>query len=246
MDMQPTQALGQALQVHAVIDESHLVLDLGVAAVMPVADVVWQLIEEEEHVVVEGDFFDGFPILDTQEEVFLAGHLRQSTNHVDGQLHGLLLAGLAALLHLSHEFDVLRRVPLSSGGEGFELVLIMGISKEAREIDGPGVQHDQLSFQTLGRLDGLDRVLPGQIALPLFRGRELKEVRRGVAHAHRQRAEIVQGTNLNHARFHGVDDAGHQTDTDAVTQLGIFEAQVPDLAQHVASVLVAARVPAGG
>jgi hypothetical protein len=31
-----------------------------------------------------------------------------------------------------------------------------------------------------------------------------------------------------------------------VTQLGIFEAQVPDLAQHVASVLVAARVPAGG
>jgi hypothetical protein len=89
-------------------------------------------------------------------------------------------------------------------------------------------------------------VLDGQFALArAFVGKFVK-VRRGVRHAHRQRAEIVQAGNLDLARVHRVEDARHEADADAVAQLGVFKAEVADFAQHGASVRVAVGIPAGG
>jgi hypothetical protein len=122
----------------------------------------------------------------------------------------------------------------------------MGVSEETGEIDRPGVEHDQLGPEALGRLDGFHRVLPSQVPLALLGGRELEEIRCGMVHPHRQRAKIVQGADLDHARFHGVDDSRHQADADTVAQFGVLETQISDFPQHIASVLVAARIPAGG
>ena len=90
-------------------------------------------------------------------------------------------------------------------------------------VDAAAVQHDGGGLDAGGELDGLDRVALGQLALAGALGGELVEVGRGVVHAHRQRAEIVQAGNPYLARVHGLEDAGQQADARAVAQFGVFE-----------------------
>ena len=107
------------------------------------------------------------------------------------------------------------------------------------------MQHHQRRFDARGEFERLERVLDGGFALAVGLGRELVEVRRGMVHAHRQRTEIVQGGNLDFARAHGVEDAGHEADARAVTEFGVFKTQFANFAQHGATVRVAVGIPTG-
>jgi len=107
------------------------------------------------------------------------------------------------------------------------------------------VEHDERRVNAPGEFKCLKRVLDGQLALARAFVGKLIKIRRRVAHAHRQRTEIVQAGNLDLARFDRFENARHEAYADAVTQLGIFKAEVADFAQHRASVRVAVRIPAG-
>ena len=62
---------------------------------------------------------------------------------------------------------------------------------------------------------------------------------------HRQRTEIVQAGNFDFAGIDGLKNAGHETDSGSVAELGVFEAELPDFAQHGAPISVPMRVPTG-
>ena len=80
--------------------------------------------------------------------------------------------------------------------------------------------------------------------LILGNGFELREFRR---HPCRQRRAEGLVIHRHHAmaRFHRLEDAGQEADADAVAQLGMGEAQVANLVEHRAAVLVTMRIPAG-
>ena len=63
--------------------------------------------------------------------------------------------------------------------------------------------------------------------------------------ADRQRAEIVQGGNLDHPGLDRLHDPGDEAQADAVAQLGVLEAEVTDFLKHLAAIGVAVGVPAG-
>ena len=108
------------------------------------------------------------------------------------------------------------------------------------------MQHDDRRLDALGEFKRLERVLDRQFALARPLVGKFVEVRRGMIHAQRQRTKIVEAGNLDLARVHGLQDAGQQTEPDAVAELGIFKAEVADFAQHGAAVRVAVGIPAGG
>jgi hypothetical protein len=58
-------------------------------------------------------------------------------------------------------------------------------------------------------------------------------------HAQRQRTKIMEAGNFNLARVHGFQDAGQETEPDAVAEFRIFKAEVADFAQHYATIRVA-------
>ena len=107
------------------------------------------------------------------------------------------------------------------------------------------MQHHDWRLDAFGEFKRLERVLDGQFALARAFVGKFVEIRRGLVHAHRQRAKIVQAGNLDFARLHRLEDAGHQADADAVAQLRIFKAQVADFAQHRAAIRVTVGIPAG-
>ena len=87
--------------------------------------------------------------------------------------------------------------------------------------------------------------LPTPYWLARVRGRELVEIRRGLGHAHRQRAKIVQRGDLDFAGIDRVENARHQTQANAVAEFRELEAEVANLPQHRPAVRVAAGIPAG-
>ena len=100
-------------------------------------------------------------------------------------------------------------------------------------------------FDTHGKIKGPERVLVRQFAFPRTFVGKLIEIRRGMIHAHRQRAEIVQRGNFDLTGGHRFENAGHQADARAVAQLRIFEAQVANLAQHGPAIRVPMGIPTG-
>src|SRR5205807_8087688 len=60
-----------------------------------------------------------------------------------------------------------------------------------------------------------------------------------------ERTKIVERRDFDFSGLHRFDDAGQQTDADAVAQFRMIEAEVADFAQHGAAVGVTMRVPAG-
>src|SRR3954471_18514972 len=57
------------------------------------------------------------------------------------------------------------------------------------------------------------------IVLPRIFRRGLKQVRRRLLHTGGQRTKIVRGTDLDNALFHRAEDAGHQGNSNPMTQL---------------------------
>jgi hypothetical protein len=64
--------------------------------------------------------------------------------------------------------------------------------------------------------------------------------------AHGEGTEIVEGGDFHLAGVHRFDDAGEQTDADAVAEFRMVKAQGLDFAQHGASIGMALRIPASG
>ena len=107
------------------------------------------------------------------------------------------------------------------------------------------MQYHDGRADALGEIERVEGVLDGQLAVALAGGGKFVEVRRCAGDADGQRTKVVQAGNFDLAGLHGVEDAGHQAETDAVAQLGVFKAQIADLAQHRAAVGVAGGIPAG-
>ena len=56
----------------------------------------------------------------------------------------------------------------------------------------------------------------------------------------------MEAGNFDLTRVHGLQDAGQETEPDAVAEFGVGKAEVADFAQHGATVRVAFGIPAGG
>ena len=64
--------------------------------------------------------------------------------------------------------------------------------------------------------------------------------------AHGQGTKIMQRGDFDIAGVHRLEDAGEQTDADAVAEFGVVKAQGVDFAQEGASIGMAVRIPASG
>ena len=100
-------------------------------------------------------------------------------------------------------------------------------------------------MDAFGKIEGLERVLEGELAIARLVGGEFVKIGRGPLDAHGQGTEIVQGGNLDLAGLDGVQDAGHQGEPRAVAQFGIFKTQFTDFEQHQPPIGLAMRIPAG-
>jgi len=87
----------------------------------------------------------------------------------------------------------------------------------------------------------LDRIL----AFTRIFGAELENIRRGAIHSHRQGTKVMHAGNLHLARIDRFQNAGQERQSDAMAQLGIFEAEFADFPEHGAPVGVPVRIPAG-
>ena len=108
------------------------------------------------------------------------------------------------------------------------------------------MQHHKRRAQARGKIERGHGVLERKLPVAVAVGGKFVQVRRRAGDAHRQRTKIVQRGNLHLAGLHGLEDARHQAQADAVAQLGVFEAQFADFAQHSAPIGVARGIPARG
>lgn len=107
------------------------------------------------------------------------------------------------------------------------------------------MEDDERGFQPDGVVEGLDGVLEGQFALAGIGGGKQVDVWGGLVDADGQRAKVVEGGDADEARIHGIEDAIHQAEADAVAEFGKLETEIANLLQHHAAIGVAVRVPAG-
>ncbi len=100
--------------------------------------------------------------------------------------------------------------------------------------------HDDLPGLHLGgKIDGAFAVPQPLVAFArVGRGRHV-EIGRGVHDPRRQRAEIVARGDFDHAVLHGLEDAGHEGDPDAMAQLDPIETHIRHLPEHLIAVLMA-------
>ena len=106
------------------------------------------------------------------------------------------------------------------------------------------MQHHERSFDARGKLQRLEGVLDGGFAFAVRLSGKLVKVRRGMIHAHRERAEIVQRGNLHLACAHGIENTRHEADACAVAEFGVFKTEIANFAEHGATIGVAMRIPA--
>jgi hypothetical protein len=83
------------------------------------------------------------------------------------------------------------------------------------------------------------------LAFAVIGSRGLEQIGGGMEHPHRQRAEIVDGTDLYHPVLHRLEDSRDERNPDPVAELDPLKSQVGDFPQHGVAVLVALRAPAG-
>ena len=100
-------------------------------------------------------------------------------------------------------------------------------------------------MDAFGKIERLERVLEGQLAIARLVGGKFVEIGCGPLNAHGQRTEIVQGGNLDLAGLDRFENTGHQSQPGAVAQFGIFKTQFTDFEQHQPSIRLAMRIPAG-
>ena len=241
VQMKTAQSRSHRLEMQPVVDEAKVLLDLRVADVVPVADRrVIESLEEKIPVRVDRDFLEVLANLDSQLDAAHGGLLGDPFKHLVREVAVFDLGLFPLQLCLLAEFLVLGRVLFSRLEQVDQLVGVIP------HVDLTHVQHDQLGPELIRHLDGFHRVLVGVLPLANVGGGKLEHVWVGVLAPDRQWAEVVQGGNLDHARLVRVDDSRHETEPNAMAQLGILKPKVANLLEHRATVGVAVGIPAGG
>ena len=223
------------------VEQTHVLLDLRVTGVVPVAAVLrfGQQLDQRRVVGVERQFLKFFAVLEAQPDALLLRVGQQ----VHEALPGVLPVG--------------RQAPPQSGERFHEHLLVIGIRGqvslrvrlevalhrarrvEPEELGRAEVQDDLLRLHLVGKIDGALALAQPLVALPgVERGRHV-EVGCGVHDAGRQGAEIVARSDLDDAVLNGLQDAGHEDDLDAVAQLHPFETKARHLLEHLVAVGVA-------
>ena len=239
--MKTAQSRSHRLEMQPVVDEAKVLLDLCMADIVPVTDRrVIESLEEKIPVRVDRDFLEVLANLDSQLDAAHGGLLGDPFKHLVREVAVFDLGLFPLQLRLLAELLVLGRVLFSRLEQVDQLVGVIP------HIDLAHVQHDQLGSELIRHLDGFHSVLVGVLPLANVRGGKLEHVWVGVLAPDRQRAEVVQGGNLDHARLVRVDDSRHKAQPDAVAQFGILKPKVANLLEHRAAVGVAVGIPAGG
>src|SRR6266516_190630 len=98
------------------MDEAEVLLNLGMASVVPINDGrVGEFFEEQKKITVERNFFQRFAILDPEFEAALFGLLNQPAQHLMGKGNGSFFFLLAFARSLFTELFVFGRVLLLAG-----------------------------------------------------------------------------------------------------------------------------------
>jgi len=240
VDVEAGEVAGEGVEVDDVVDEAEIFLDLGVAGVVPVDDGgAVDFLEEEVEVVLEGEFVDGFTVLDAEPEAVFLGLRDELLEGGDGLAEGAGFFGVAGAGGLKADFLVFGAAAFAVGEHFLEFAAVV------LEVHAAEVEDDEGGFDADGELHGLAGVAEDEVVVAGFFGGEFVEVGGGVSDAHGEGTEIVEGGDLDLAGVDGLDDAGDEADADAVAELGVFKAEVADLAQHGAAAGVAAGVPTG-
>ena len=160
VNMEPVEPLSHRFQMQPVADETEVLLDLGMASVVPIDHGgVAEFLEEKAEVRLEGNLLERLAVFDAELEAAWLGFVHNAANHLVGVFH------VARLLLLPHfgdflaELFVLRRVLLSFANEIDQLVCVIF------HVHAAGVEHDQPGLHANGRLECLERVLEGAVAL---------------------------------------------------------------------------------
>src|ERR1051325_11892649 len=105
---------------------------------------------------------------------------------------------------------------------------------------------DKRRAESRSEIDRLQSLFDRALAFPGVRRGELVAIGRRTHDLDRERAEIVQAAELHPASVVHLLDSRHERDADSVAELDVFETKMDDLLQHLVTVGVARRVPAGG
>src|ERR1043166_7392365 len=114
VDVKTIEPLGHGFQMHGMMDEAEVLLDLGVAGVMPIDDRRRsEFLEEKWEIAFEENFLERFTILDSQLEAARLGFGHQAPEPLVRVSHGLFLFLLALEGHFFAELLVLGRALFS-------------------------------------------------------------------------------------------------------------------------------------
>jgi len=240
VDVEAGQPVGERRQILGVPDEAEVLLDLRVAGVVPVNDFrAGKLLQEIPEIIFRRQFLDAFAVFAGEfQSAFFRLRQQQLQRFLDPR-ERLFLPRVALGDGFGDKFLELRRVLRAAFKQ---LAKFAGV---ILQIHAAEVQHHERCLDAHGEIKRLERVTDGEFAVTIAFGGKFVEVRRGMRDADGQRTEIVERGNLDLARVHGFEDAGHEADADAVAQLGIFKTEVADFAQHGATVGVTVGIPAG-
>src|SRR5438093_3829004 len=239
--MKAIKPAAHGLEMKAVADEAEVLLDLRMAGVVPVDDCgIAEFLEEGIEVALERDLLERLAIFDAELDAARLGFVDNFPEQFECALDVGLLLLLPLFDGLGQELSELRRVLFSIPGQFDKSIRVI------LHVDGAGVKDDEFGADADGRVEGLESVFEGAFTLAVVLGGKLVDVGRGALDAHGERAKVVEAGNLDLSGLDSLKDTRQQADADAVAELGEFETEVANLAEHCAAIGVAVRVPAGG
>jgi hypothetical protein len=166
--------VGEAADMHGVVDDAEVLLDLAVAGVVPVADAGFlELAEKQVEIAFEGDFLERLAVFDAEFQPALRGFLGEGMEERVGGVHVRFLAGLAFLQGFLEQLLVLGSFLAAFGDHVEEAVGVV------LHLDGAHVEDDQDGFEAGGGVEGLEAVLPGVLAFRRSRAVNLKRLGAG-------------------------------------------------------------------
>ena len=99
--MEAAKAVAQGFQVHGVVEESEVLLDLRVAGVVPIDEVgAGKLAEKELEIAIQRQLLEGLAVLSPQLDAPRFGLRQQLLEQIVDPLHERPLFGFALLIQV--------------------------------------------------------------------------------------------------------------------------------------------------
>ena len=238
VDVEANEVGAHGLEVHDMVKEPKIFLNLGVPGVVPVAE-VWarQLAEKKSVITLDGKLFKSLAIFRAQFDAPAFGFGQELFDELFDAVEKRAFFRFAPLIEFSAETLIFWGVLLTLSNEVEELVRVV------LHVDAAEVEDDGRGIDASGELESFEGVAKGQFAFARAFGGELIQIGGGMVDAHGEGAEVVEAGDADFPGLDGVEDPGHEADASAVAEFSVFKPEVTDFTEHGAAIRVAMGIP---